>query len=127
LKAEVILAEVNSRLVRFSAGPMTDPVVGKPSRPMEGATVFRTMTCFEGNGGRASSGIWESTAGKFRSDTTGYIEFCYILEGSCRVVDPDGTVHSLKAGDPFVMPEGYKGHWEVDEFVKKIWFVTLTT
>lgn len=121
------MAEVHSRLVRFSAGAMSDPVIGKPRRPMEGDTVFRTMTGFEGNSGRASSGIWESTAGKFRSDTTGYIEFGYILEGSCRVVDPDGTVHALEAGDPFVMPEGYTGHWEVDEFVKKVWFVSLTT
>lgn len=57
-----------------------------------------------------SAGTWESTAGKFRADTTGYIEFGYTLEGDCRVVDPDGTAHALQAGDPFVMPEGYKGH-----------------
>ncbi|AKC70143.1 cupin domain-containing protein [Pandoraea oxalativorans] len=120
------MAEINSRLVRFSAGPLQNPEISKPRRPMEGDTVFRGMKAFEGNGGRASSGIWESTAGKFRSDTTGYIEFGYILEGECRIVDPDGTVHALKVGDPFVMPEGYKGHWEVDEFVKKVWFVSLT-
>lgn len=120
------MADSHSRLVRFSAGPLQNPEIGKPRRPMEGDTVFRSMTGFEGNGGRASSGIWESTAGKFRADTSGYIEFGYILEGDCRIVDPDGTVHTLQAGDPFVMPEGYKGHWEVDAFVKKVWFVSLT-
>lgn len=50
-------------------------------------------------------------------------EFGSILEGGARVVDPDGTVHRFKAGDPFVMPEGYKGHWEVDARVKKVYFI----
>lgn len=113
-----------SRLVRFSAGPMVNPEVGKPSRPMSGDTVFKTISGFEANEGRVLSGIWESSAGTFRSDTTGYIEFGYILEGQARVVDPDGTIHALAAGDPFVMPEGYKGHWEVDERVKKVYFIT---
>lgn len=113
-----------SRLVRFGTGPLTNPEIGKPRRPIEGDTEYRTMNAFEGNGGKVLSGIWESTPGKFRSDTTGYIEFGYILEGQCRIVDPDGTVHALKAGDPFIMPEGYKGHWEVDEFVKKVYFIT---
>ena len=115
-----------SRLVRIDAGPMKNPVPGKPRRPISGDAAFRTVTAFEGNGGKAEAGVWESTAGVFQSNTTGYIEFGYILEGECRVVDPDGTVHALKTGDPFVMPEGYKGHWEVDEFVKKVWFVSLT-
>lgn len=121
------VTDTQPKLVRFSAGPLVNPDIGKPRRPIEGDTVFRTLTGFEGNEGRASSGIWESTAGKFRSDTTGYIEFGYIVQGSCRIVDPDGTVHSLNVGDPFVMPEGYKGHWEVDEHVKKVWFITQTT
>ncbi|AZY50301.1 cupin domain-containing protein [Bordetella avium] len=113
-----------SRLVRFDTGPLQNPDIGKPRRPIEGETEFRTVTVFEGNEGRAQSGIWESSAGKFRSDTTGYIEFGYILEGQARLVDPDGTVHELTPGSPFIMPEGYKGHWEVDQFVKKVYFIT---
>jgi uncharacterized cupin superfamily protein len=120
------VSDQQPKLVRISTGPMVNPTVGKPRRPMEGDTVHRTVTGFEGNQGRASSGIWESTAGKFRSDTTGYIEFGYILEGSCRIVDPDGTVHPLNVGDAFVMPEGFKGHWEVDEYAKKVWFISET-
>jgi len=114
------------RLVRFSAGPMINPEIGKPSRPMTGETVFRSITGFESEDGLTSSGVWESTAGTFRSDTTGYVEFGHILEGEARIVDPDGTVHALTAGDPFVMPEGFKGHWEVDHFVKKVYFISRT-
>jgi uncharacterized protein len=114
------------KLVRWCTAELIDPVIGTPQRPLSGSTQTQTMNVFEGNGGKASAGVWQATAGTFRSDTTGYIEFCHIVEGSCRVVDPDGTVHALKAGDPFVMPEGYKGHWEVDEFVKKVYFVAVT-
>ncbi|WP_459618691.1 cupin domain-containing protein [Bordetella sp. 2513F-2] len=103
---------------------MDDAETGAPSRPISGNTVYRTRNAFEAIGGRVSSGVWESSAGKFRSDTTGYIEFGYILEGEARIVDPDGTVHHLAPGDPFIMPEGYKGHWEVDSRVKKVYFIT---
>ena len=120
------MSDSSAKLVRFSAGPMTNPDIGAPRRPMSGDTVFKTITGFETPDGRANAGIWESTAGTFRSDTTGYVEFGYILEGEARVVDPDGTVHELKAGDPFVMPEGYKGHWEVDSNVKKVYFISNT-
>lgn len=100
-------------------------VVGKPARPISGNTETQTTELFEAQTGRVSGGIWQATAGVFRSDTTGYIEFCHITEGACRVVDPDGTVHVLKAGDSFVMPEGYKGQWEVDDFVRKCYFVSV--
>lgn len=112
------------KLIRWQTAELIDPVQGAPRRPISGDTVTQTMNVFEA--GPASAGVWQATAGHFRSDTTGYIEFCHIVEGSCRVVDPDGTVHALKVGDPFVFPEGYKGHWEVDEFVKKVYFVVLT-
>jgi uncharacterized cupin superfamily protein len=120
------MTDTQPKLVTISTGALVDPVISKPSRPIEGDTVYHVKTMFEAQGGKVSSGIWQSSAGKFRSDTTGYIEFGHILEGECRIVDPDGTVHHLRVGDPFIMPEGYKGHWEVDNFVKKVWFITET-
>lgn len=119
-----LLSEPLVRLVRLSTGPQIDPLIRKPSRPVSGDTEFRITTAFVAPRGGAEAGVWESTAGVFRSDTTGYIEFGHIVEGEARIVDPDGTVHALKAGDPFVMPEGFKGHWEVDHFVKKVFFVS---
>lgn len=111
-------------LVRFDTA-LAQPEIGKPRRPISGETVFKTMSGYDSPGGEVTSGIWESSAGTFRSDTTGYIEFGYILEGAARVVDPDGTVHELNVGDPFVMPEGYKGHWEVDSRVKKVYVISI--
>ncbi len=114
----------SNHLVRFSAGPLVDPQVRKPSRPVSGDATFRTVIGFTAERGGAEAGVWESSAGVFRADTTGYIEFGYLVQGSARIVDPDGTVHALEAGDPFVLPEGYKGCWEVDQFVKKVFFIS---
>lgn len=115
-----------SRLVRIDAGPLKNPVAGKPRRPISGDAAFQTVTAFEGNAGKAEAGVWESTAGVFQANTTGYIEFGYIVDGQARLVDPDGTVHALTTGEAFVMPEGYTGRWEVDRFVKKIYFISRT-
>lgn len=114
------------RLLRIDPTDLSHAVVGKPSRPIHGNTTYRTLEAFTAHGGKLSSGVWESSAGAFRSNTTGYVEFCHIVEGSCRVVDPDGTVHHLQAGDHFVLPEGFTGHWEVDERVKKVFFIAET-
>lgn len=117
-------ADQSSHAVLIPTGAMSNPVAGKPRRPLTGDAAFLSQTGFEAREGKVESGVWESTAGTFQSNTTGYVEFGYILEGAARLVDPDGTVHPLTPGTAFVMPEGYTGHWEVDERVKKVYFIT---
>ena len=114
------------RLVRIETQDLTGAKPGTPSRPISGNTRYRTLESFAVMDGKLSSGVWEATAGAFRSNCAGYVEFCHIVEGSCRVVDPDGTPHSFAAGDSFVLPEGFAGHWEVDERVKKVFFIAVT-
>ena len=53
-----------SRLVRIDAGPMKNPVPGKPRRPISGDAAFRTVTAFEGNGGRAEAGVLHEGEGR---------------------------------------------------------------
>ena len=113
-------------LVRIETQDLSHARPGKPSRPISGATTYKTLESFNAMGGKLSSGVWEATAGAFRSNCTGYVEFCHIVEGSCRVVDPDGSSHSFSVGDSFVLPEGFAGHWEVDERVKKVFFIAVT-
>jgi len=114
-------------LVRIETQDLSKAQAGKPSRPIHGNTTYKTLESFSNFDGTLTSGVWEATAGAFRSNCLGYVEFCHILEGSCRVVDPDGTVHSFNKGDSFVLPEGFAGHWEVDECVKKVFFITRTS
>lgn len=113
-----------AKLVRIATHDLSQARSGQPSRPLRGDTTYKTLEQFSGNGGKANAGVWEATAGAFQSNIQGYIEFCHIVEGSCRLVDPDGTVHHFQAGDSFVLPEGFTGHWEVDERVKKVFVTT---
>ena len=112
------------KLVRIDPSDLSQARSGQPSRPLRGDTTYKTLDVFSGNGGKANAGVWEATAGAFRSHIQGYIEFCHIVEGSCRLVDPDGSVHHFQAGDSFVLPDGFSGHWEVDERVKKVFVTT---
>jgi len=112
------------KLVRIDPSDLSLARSGQPSRPLRGDTTYKTLDVFSGNGGKANAGVWEATAGAFRSHIQGYIEFCHIVEGSCRLVDPDGSVHHFQAGDSFVLPNGFSGHWEVDERVKKVFVTT---
>lgn len=114
-------------LVRIETQDLRHATPGKPSRPIAGNTTYQTLESFSASHGQLSSGVWEATAGAFRSNCQGYVEFCHILEGGCRVVDPDGTSHSFGPGDSFVLPEGFAGHWEVDERVKKVFFIAKTS
>lgn len=113
-------------LVRIETQDLRHAKPGKPSRPLHGHTTYQTLESFSALAGALSSGVWEATAGAFRSHCAGYTEFCHIVDGSCRVVDPDGTVHHLATGDSFVLPDGFNGHWEVDERVKKVFFIAQT-
>jgi uncharacterized protein len=114
------------KLVHIETRDLSHARAGQPSRPISGATTYKTLESFQAMGGKLSSGVWEATAGAFRSNCAGYVEFCHIVAGSCRVVDTDGSVHHLNTGDSFVRPEGFAGHWEVDESVKKVFFIAET-
>lgn len=122
-----ITMTTSPHLVRIETQDLRQATPGRPSRPIHGDTTYLTLESFSAQHGQLSSGVWEATAGAFRSHCAGYVEFCHIVEGSCRVVDTDGTSHSFAAGDSFVLPEGFAGHWEVDERVKKVFLIARTT
>lgn len=68
--------------------------------------------------GKFFSGIWESEVGKWRISYTEE-EFCHLLKGISIVTDEDGESVTLRAGDSFVIPRGFKGSWEVVEVSRK--------
>ena len=46
-------------------------------------------------------------------------EFCQLLAGRIVVSGDDGSQHTYAAGDAFVSPAGFTGHWEVLETARK--------
>ena len=73
--------------------------------------------------GQLAAGVWEGACGQWTVNFT-ESEYCEILEGVSVIRDADGTAKTVRAGDRFLIPAGFKGTWEVVEPCKKI-FVSV--
>jgi len=70
-------------------------------------------------------GFWECSEGKFRAKMDGFTEFCHILEGEAHITDlASETVHTVRAGDTFVMEAGLETEWHVPNHIKKCFAIS---
>lgn len=82
------------------------------------------FTCWEVNtaDGGVSAGRWQATPGKwhFQND---YWEFVRIISGVSIITPEGGAPQTVRAGDSFVMRDGFKGTWECVETTLKDYVV----
>jgi uncharacterized protein len=71
--------------------------------------------------GRASTHIWDCTAGSFWW-TFGDDETVVILDGEVRVTTELGETRTLGQGDIAYFAGGTRARWEIDNYVRKIAF-----
>ena len=81
---------------------------------------------FESPDGNLTAGVWRSTPGKWRAFTD-RDEFCYIIEGHCRLTNEAGEATTFKTGDAFLIPNGFRGTWEVIETTTKHYVIRKHT
>lgn len=86
-----------------------------PDRVIEGNPQHQTTVHFDKG---VLAGTWTSTPGKWHAFTD-RDEFCYIIAGHCQLIDQDGTVQDFRAGDAFLIPNGFRGYWNVIETTTK--------
>lgn len=67
-----------------------------------------------------AAGVWEGAAGQWTVNYTEH-EYCEIVQGVSVLRDEQGGAKTLRAGDRFVIPAGFKGTWEVLEPCRKIY------
>lgn len=72
--------------------------------------------------GQMSAGVWEGQIGQWLVSYTEH-EYCEIVQGVSVLRDEAGGSKTLRAGDHFVIPAGFKGTWEVLEPCRKIYVV----
>lgn len=82
-----------------------------------------TATVFMNESAEYQLGLWKVTPGSFTTDHGGYIEFIHVVEGSGRLVSDAGSVTELRAGTTTLMPSGWKGRWEVDTTLTKVFTI----
>lgn len=93
-----------------------------PDWIVSGAPVARAGLHSPSTDGKASTNIWECTAGSFWW-TFYNEETVVILEGSVRVTPQNGPARLLKAGDIAYFARDTRALWEIDDYLRKIAFV----
>ncbi|PKQ31739.1 MAG: cupin [Actinobacteria bacterium HGW-Actinobacteria-2] len=116
---------------------MTNALHGTALTAVLGAPVPKATTITPGqteadvelwaDGVGASTGFWECTAGTFTSVRDGYSEVCQIVSGSVTIHTDGADPFTLVAGDTVVLPDGWRGSWEVHETVRKLYVMIPTT
>lgn len=89
-----------------------------PERVVEGDPHHVTRMQFQSSDGVLVAGTWTSTPGKWRAFAD-RDEFCMILAGHVRLIDETGDAKTFKTGDAFLIPNGFRGYWEVIETTTK--------
>jgi uncharacterized cupin superfamily protein len=89
---------------------------------VSGSPVARSGLHSESRDGKASTSIWECSAGAFWW-TFHNEETVVILEGEVRVTSQSGEKKLLKKGDIAYFSRDSKALWEIDRYVRKIAFV----
>ena len=89
-----------------------------PDRVVEGDPHHETRVQFASPDGGLVAGTWVSTPGKWHAFTD-RDEFCMILSGHCALIAEDGNRQEFRTGDAFLIPNGFRGYWEVIETTTK--------
>ncbi|MBY6092529.1 cupin domain-containing protein [Maritimibacter alkaliphilus] len=93
-----------------------------PEKVIAGDPVFTTWNLVEEDG--LYAGIWESTPGTWRISYDEW-EYCRLICGVSILTEEGGASVTLRAGDSFVIPRGFRGTWQVVETTRKDYVIRL--
>lgn len=89
-----------------------------PDRVVEGDPRHETELHFRSPDGAMIAGIWTSTPGKWRTFKD-RDEYCHIISGRCALISDAGERSEFTAGCSFLIPNGFRGYWEILETTTK--------
>ena len=89
-----------------------------PDRVLKGDPHHESTVFFTDASSDLIAGTWTSTPGTWRAFTE-RDEVCCIVVGHVRLIGDDGSVRSFRTGDAFLIPNGFRGYWDVIETTTK--------
>jgi len=96
-----------------------------PAKVVSGGPVnTTTWNHWTGENDRLYCGIWECEPGKVAMTYEEW-EFCHFIEGEAVLTSDEGESWTLKAGDGFIIPAGFKGTWETVKKIRKHYVILL--
>ena len=111
----------DTAVVSFSDEPISASqrrLADLPDRVVDGDPHHDIQNHFQSPDGKLTAGTWTSTPGKWHA----FIdrdEFCMILSGHVRLIDEAGNAKEYRGGDAFLIPNGFRGYWDVIETTTK--------
>lgn len=106
--------------------PDTEPRVDVPSdRTVSGAPAFSIWNLERAADNTIASGIWETTPGAWRATYDGKWEFCTIIFGALTITEDGADPVTYRAGESFVVRDGFKGIWSAEEPTRKHYVVHI--
>jgi uncharacterized protein len=106
------------------SAPKPEKSKAEPEKLIKGSYKTKTWNHFSGEDDRLHCGIWESTPGKVNVDYKEW-EFCHFIEGKAILTNDKGQSWTVKKGDGFIIPAGFKGTWETVKTVRKHYVILL--
>lgn len=108
-----------SYFYKMNVGENNSALLKEPGKDVliKGNPQFKTWV-LNSLSNKATSGIWESTPGKWKFAISHW-EYCRILSGISIISEENGNRFTLKAGDSFILEPGFSGTWEVIETTRK--------
>ena len=118
------MAKILVMKTKGKKAPKADKGRAGPENLLKGKYKTKTWNHWTGEDDRLYCGIWECSPGKVKVDYKEW-EFCHFIEGKAVLTNEDGEKWTLKAGDGFIIPPGFKGTWETVEKVKKHYVILM--
>jgi uncharacterized protein len=106
------------------SAPKMEASEADPAILLKGKYKTRTWNHFKGEKNRLYCGIWECTPGTVTIDYKEW-EFCHFTAGKAKLTNDKGKSWTLKKGDAFIIPAGFKGTWETIEKVRKHYVILM--
>lgn len=103
--------------------PVQTPEEGyiNPDILLEGNPLLQKWAPMAINNNKIKVGVMGGEPGVNRSAKRGMFEFCYLIEGVIELTEEGCEPKTYKAGDTFVMEDGYRGIWRTLETYKKVY------
>jgi uncharacterized protein len=117
--ADIVMMKTTGR-----GAPQAEAGTPDPAKLIKGSYRTRSWNHFTGEDGRLYSGIWECAPGKVHVAYDEW-EFCHIISGRAVLTGENKKRWTVKRGDAFIIPAGFKGTWETVAKLRKHYVILL--
>ena len=116
---------MDTGLICLGTEQAVEHVPGRPEHVLDGDPFTNVWRNAVHPSGKMHAGVWDCRAGAFELPCHASTELCVITEGSAEIEDAQGRKTLVKPGDAFIIPQGSRTVWRIEEYVKKYYLCVL--